>query len=382
MGMAWVALLALTWRMLSIDDERLSTWLVAGLVLGFGLLSKYTILLLAASLVLFLVSDHSLRRHLLAKRFWLAVVVAVMCCLPIIIWNAELGWPTVKYHLHDRQSGGGGANFSRWGQFWGSQAIALGPALFLLCLATWVVALKRWHERRWRFILLMTLPTFLLFCVQALFAEFKPHWPAPAYSLVFIGVGELAREGFGFCTERGKNLARGTIGALVLLIFIPLNVLFYVGSIWPIIPKVAHFVAPHAEWDIKFDPTNDLYGWDAVAARVVEIRGEFARNGQPPPFLSSSRYQLTSQLAFATGEVVWRVSPDKDQYMFWQSREKWQPLVGQNALYITDNRYTRDPRSDFIFKSCAEDPAVLVYRGDELAREFHIWRCREFIGLR
>ncbi len=380
MGLAWVALLLIVWRMLKSDDTRLSTWLGAGLVLGLGLISKYTIILLAISLVLFLLSEPSYRRHLFAKRFWLALALAAICCLPIIIWNSQLGWPTVKYHLHDRQTGGGGASLVRWGQFWGSQAITLGPALLLLCLGTWIVAVRRFRDLRWRFIFVMTFPTFALFCFQALYAEFKPHWPAPSYSLVFIGGARLMVEGFGLTNL--KNPARAVVAAFILVIFIPLNVLFYVGSLWPVIPKIARAVAPNLAFDIKFDPTNDLYGWDALAIHLNEIRAEMSKKGEPEPFLSSSRYQLTGQLAFATKETVWRVSPDNDQYKFWQTRADWLPLLGRNSLYVTDSRFERDPRNDFIFKSCTVDPPYLVYRGDELAHKFFIWRCQGFTGIR
>jgi hypothetical protein len=288
----------------------------------------------------------------------------------------------LKYHLHDRQTGGGGANFSRWGQFWVSQAIILSPALFLICLGVWGVSLKRWSDRRWRFLLILSLPTFAIFCAQALFAEFKPHWPAPAYILLFIGAGQWLVEGFGFASLRARTVARVTAATLILIIFVPLNLLFHIALLSPVLPKLAHFVAPRVEWDPKFDPTNDLYGWDKAFAEAQLIRAEMAARGEPKPFLSSSNYQLTAQLGFASLERVWRVSPGHDQYSFWQTADEWKPLVGQNSIFITDHRYERDPRNDGIFDSCEERSPVLFYRGSEIARRFHIWVCRGFLGPR
>lgn len=382
MGAAWMAMLVVLWRIYGEGDNRYSTWVLAGALLGIGLLSKYTIVLLAGSAVLLFFFDSERRRDLLSGKFLAAILVSVAFTLPIILWNIDLGWPTLKFHLHDRHTGGGGVNFSRWGQFWASQAIALGPALLLGCLATWIVALVRCKDRRWRFMLLLSAPTFLLFSIQALYAEFKPHWPAPAYILTFLGFAEWMREGFGIASQRARAWVRGFVVALILVIFIPINFLFYAGTVWPLLPKLARVVAPEAPWDPKFDPTNDLFGWDKAVARAQAIRAELVEKGEPEPFFSSSRYQLVAQIAFIAQEQVWRVSPGRDQYSFWQTAEEWRPLVGRSSIFITDHRYERDPRGDSVFESCEELEPEIVMRGDELARKFNIWLCRGFLGFK
>jgi Dolichyl-phosphate-mannose-protein mannosyltransferase len=375
MGLAWMTVTYLVWRILLEGDERWRMWLLAGVVLGLGLLSKYTIILLAASVVLLMLTEKQWRSQFLRGKFWSAVLIAIIFCLPIILWNTKYDWPTLKYHLHDRQTGGGGANFSRWGQFFVTQLIVLSPALLVLCLLTWYAALKRWEQARWRFLAVMTLPTFLLFCSQALFAEFKPHWSAPAYSVLFIGAAEFLRE-----LWIGYRRTAMLTTALIVLLFIPINLLFYVGSVVPVIPKIARAVAPAAPWEPKFDPTNDLYGWDKAYAEAQKIRAEFRSRGAQEPILSSSRYQLVAQLAFASQERVWRLAPGSDQYGFWQTPEDMQSLLGRDAIYITDQRFERDPNNDHLFKSCTLRPPLLVYRDDELARQFNIWVCQQYLG--
>ncbi len=377
MGMAWMAVAFLVWCILGENDDRWSLWVLAGAALGFGLISKYTIVLLAGSVVLLMLSEPQWRVYLLRPKFWLAVVVAALFCLPIVLWNVQYDWPTIKFHLHDRQTGGGGANFGRWGQFFASQLLVLGPALLVLCFGVVAVALRRWSEVKWRFLVLLSVPTFALFCLQALYAEFKPHWPAPSYMLLFIGGAELMRAGW----QRRPVFWR-SVAALILLIFVPLNFLFYCGAMTPIIPKIARVVAPNAPWEAKFDPTNDLYGWDQALIEAEKIRAAFRSRGELEPFLSSSRYQLVSQLAFVSQEQVLRISPGKDQYSFWQTPEFWRPLLGQNSIFITDQRFERDPRGDGVFERCEVQPPFLYYRGEELARQFNIWICYGFLGFK
>ena len=380
MAMLWAALLVVLWRIYGDGDRRFSTWTLAGAVLGVGMLSKYTIVLVAVSAIFLLLSDRDRRGEILSGRFVAAIVIAAALAMPIVIWNMQLGWPTLSFHLQERHTGGGGANFSRWGQYWASQAVALGPALLFGCIGVWILALRRWRERNWRFVLVLSAPTFILFTWQALFAEFKPHWPAPAYTLAFLGLGECLREGFGIISPRTRNFARSAFVVLVLLIFVPLNFLFYGGTIYPLIPKIARAVAPGAPWDPKFDPTNDLFGWPEAVDRARAIRAEFAARGEPEPFLSSSRYQLVSQIAFIAQERVWRLSPGRDQYSFWQKPEELAALKGRASIFITDHRFERDPRGDQIFESCEEQAPLVVNRNGEPARKFNIWICRGFLG--
>ena len=52
----------------------------------------------------------------------------------------------------------------------------------------------------------------------------------------------------------------------------PAFVLFHVAVLSPVLPKVAQLFVPAANWDPKFDPTNDLYGWDQLAVHLEKIR--------------------------------------------------------------------------------------------------------------
>jgi len=377
MGMAWMAVAVLLWHILGENDDRWSLWILAGAVLGFGLISKYTIVLLAGSVVLLMLTEPAGRKHLVGAKFWVAVAAAALFCLPIIFWNVQYDWPTLKFHLRDRQTGGGGANFHRWGQFFASQFLVLGPGLFVLCMSVIVIGVRRWSDLKWRFLMVLSVPTFALFGAQALFAEFKPHWPAPAYMLLFIGGAEMMRVGW-----QKRPILWRSVMALILLVFLPLNVLFYVGAVTPIIPKIARAVAPNAPWEAKFDPTNDLYGWDQAIAKAQKIRAEFRARGEAEPFLSSSRYQLVSQLAFASQERVLRISPGKDQYTFWQTPDSWHSLLGQNSIFITDQRFERDPRGDGVFEHCEALPPLIYFRSDELARQFNFWICYKFLGFK
>src|SRR5262249_1577447 len=59
-------------------------WVLAGLVLGMGILAKYTMLLFVPSVGLFLLTAPEFRRQLVWPGFWIMSLVGAACCLPVV----------------------------------------------------------------------------------------------------------------------------------------------------------------------------------------------------------------------------------------------------------------------------------------------------------
>src|SRR5262249_49568135 len=74
-------------------------WPALGLVIGLGILAKYTMVLWVLSLVLFLIATPPYRPLLRQRGVWIMGAVACLCCLPIVIWNAQHNWVTVRHVL-------------------------------------------------------------------------------------------------------------------------------------------------------------------------------------------------------------------------------------------------------------------------------------------
>jgi dolichol-phosphate mannosyltransferase len=356
-------------------------WIGLGLIVGLGLLSKYTMVLLAFGWLLWF----SWRRLIVLRRpqVWLALLIASLLCLPILLWNWSLGWPSFAFHLHDRQTGGGGASIDRWLQFWVSQLVAAGPVLLGIVLWMWSSWIGKSDrdpiDRRYQaFFALLSLPTFLLFASQSLFAEFKPHWPLPAYATMIPVLAPVVLR-LLFETSTAARFFVWSFGVGFVLI---LNLAFHAATAAPVIPRIyAIFGGSPETWQPQFDPTNDLYGWPEVVSRIEQIRQE-PRLKDRGVFLASYRYQLTSQLAFASQERVWRIFPTRDQYRIWQSRwaEASSP-VGQSAIFVVDQRFRREPNEKSQFDSCEPEERLETRRAGQLARIFSIWVCHGFRGL-
>lgn len=207
---AWAA-----WRALA--RESRAAWVVLGLALGVGFLFKYTILLLIPGLVIFAWAS---RHQLKLARHWpgfalLALSLTVTGTLPVLVWNAQHGWPTLHHLLgHLGVTGGDVAVTQGDGKGWhynpvwtlefiGTQLGIVGPTL----------ALAAWAYRRCRkpslntttddparrtgalFLWLCAAPVLVFYLGVTFVAEAEGNWAMAGYTTLLCLAGVGAVEG-------------------------------------------------------------------------------------------------------------------------------------------------------------------------------------------
>jgi dolichol-phosphate mannosyltransferase len=79
-----------------------SAWLRAGICLGVGLISKYSIALLIPTLAVFMIWDPKSRRWWGRYEPYLAGLVALAIFSPVIVWNAEHDWASFAFQTSRR----------------------------------------------------------------------------------------------------------------------------------------------------------------------------------------------------------------------------------------------------------------------------------------
>jgi hypothetical protein len=94
-SLCWVALFYTI--LVAIRRERPRLWLVAGVVAGVGLETKYTIAFLLGGLLVAFAATRDGRRRLLSPWPWLGLGVAVLLVIPNVVWEAQHGWPSVHF---------------------------------------------------------------------------------------------------------------------------------------------------------------------------------------------------------------------------------------------------------------------------------------------
>ena len=87
--------------------------IVAGLVVGLGLVTKLTIFFFVAILAISFLAIPSTRRYLRSKWIVVGALLSILFILPMIYWNSITGWPMIHFYLEFRGdvSGGGPLDF-------------------------------------------------------------------------------------------------------------------------------------------------------------------------------------------------------------------------------------------------------------------------------
>jgi 4-amino-4-deoxy-L-arabinose transferase-like glycosyltransferase len=310
-------------------------WVWAGLACGLALLSKYPAVLLGLA---FLLAAARARR--LPAGAWLTGALALLCFVPVVLWNARHEWVGFLFQLRHGLEGRGG--WLTFGQYLAGQLALGGPVLFPLVL---VYAVRGPREQ---FLLRMAaLVPLLFFGYAATRARGEANWPAAAYVAACVGVAGMRPAWRGAVTASGLAVALA-VGSHVL---------------FPIV---------RAERDRLLWRTH---GWSVLR--------ELATPGKLFPGLDARRvaaiyapnYQLASQVARYTGAVTDTGGTARfSQYDLWPA-----PAIapGQDVLWVGEGG--PPPPDELAARFTAvEGPVELP--GDFRERRLHtflVWRLRE-----
>lgn len=370
------------WQGVREDDKRWSlkkTWLSLGVVMGLGLNSKFIIALLALGFGIYLLITPNRRKDLLKPWPWVGFLVATILCSPIFAWNVMHDWPGFRYQFHDRHSG---AEFSlgRWFGFFGAQWLFYTPFLYVLLVLAFINSVLRRTEARWRFLFALSLPSIVMFYPQPLWAEYKPHWSGAACTLLLIGAGAIWSEGLKWGRRRIVKPKSKVYTYGILGFFIPLALLTYTPFAYPWIPKVFRAVNPQGQWKTVYDPSNEFSGWlelgRFVNRRQREIHAEYGTR----PFIAAHRYENTAQTTWGTKQKVYMLSSTISQYTATQTPEEMTALQGQDAIFVSTEKYEANPMEWAKWDGCSKEE-FKTFRKSEHARTFHVYYCKNFQGI-
>lgn len=126
----WWSLLAyIIIRIVKRGESKL--WLLAGVVVGIGLLTKLSIFFFVVGLLLSFLIFPSTRKYLRSKWIALGALISFALISPVVYWNAANNWPMVDFYLHFQGYSGGGAPVN----FLLNQLLSINPRNIPLLIA-------------------------------------------------------------------------------------------------------------------------------------------------------------------------------------------------------------------------------------------------------
>ena len=341
-------------------------WLWAGLAVGVGLLTKYTMLFVLPGLALYLWRAPEARAWLRRAAPYRGLALAVALFLPVVAWNARHGWVTARHVAS--QGRGPGLGWVHPLEFVGSQLLVLTPLVAgILGWALWYgirEGLGRGREP-YRFLTAFAAPVLAFYLLVSLQGKVQANWPAAAYpTLALIAAGALLERGprLGEAARRRERRLLAAAAGLALLA----SAVGHAPAVLGIPPRL--------------DPTARLQGWQELGAAVGAVWRQM-----PVPertFLVSDRYQITSELAFYVPErpPAYNVNLGRrlNQYDFWEGPES---RLGWDAIFVREGVGELDERLAGAFDRTEGPSVVEVRRGGRVVRAFALYRGYGFRGL-
>ena len=283
LSVCWAAVLYYLYRALVLNESQ--TWYVIGLWFGLGLLSKYTIVLLAPIILFYMLFVPGNINWFVRKEPYICILIIVLLFTPVIYWNATHAWVSFMFQSSRR--------FNATGYF--SLPSFLGILGFFL-MPLGLRGLKSLNDRKnthntkleprsKKFIQFFTIGPLLFFGLFSLTHAIKFNWIGPGLLALIPWLAILMQLDTQF-----KLLKGWLITAIILLSGYGITMLGISYSVPEIINK--EFLSKFIDWR---DLTYQLH---TVATKAAAI------SHQEPIFVPLDTYNLSSELTFYQADLV------------------------------------------------------------------------------
>jgi dolichol-phosphate mannosyltransferase len=320
---AWAASLYFLER--ALIAGRRPAWIWAGLSLGLGLLSKYTIALLGAGTFLFMAADPTARRWFRRWEPYAAVCIAAAVFAPVLVWNAQHDWASFAFQTSRRLAEAPRFSLHR---LVGAALVLLTPTGLLAAGLVLVggpprestASLETSALRSWRFMRIAVWVPLSVFAVFSLRHEVKLDWTGAPWvaALPLMAFGAEPR-GRGAVWRRLRSAWPATL--ICMLLFYGAGFYHLVLGI-PGLGYPSHTELVPVEWR---DFARQIDGiTDAVRARY----------GDDLLVVGMDRYAIASERAFYSRDRIKSVAETSSWHLFGGMGlmyERWFPAERQTG---------------------------------------------------
>lgn len=341
--------------------SSLMYWVLLGISIGLGLLTKYTMALFYPAAILFLLLLKEQRRVFLTKGPYIGFLISLIVFFPVIIWNAQHDWVTFKHTAGQvHMANGVQLSLKSFFEFLGSQLGVITPFLFIIMgVSLW----KLRNQPEGAFLFWFSIPIIAFFLLKSIQGKVQANWALPGYitGIIAFSVYSIKR----FYSE-GKSMKIFIVTAVLLSV---------------IATSVGHY-SSLLSLPGKMDPTNRLRGWKDLGAEVTKIYE--GMSAVRPTFIFSDGYQMSSELAFyVKGHPVTyciNLGRRMNQYDLWPG---FNNLLHYDAIFVRIGDAVLPDQIAHAFEK-VEKRVFTVYTKEKSRkiRDYSLFLCYDFKGIK
>lgn len=328
---AWAAALYFLERALIAGRSR--AWIWAGLAMGLGLLSKYTIGLLGVAAAVFMLADPVARRSLRRWQPYGAVLLCVVVFAPVIVWNAQHDWASFAFQTSRRLAERPRFSLHRLV----AAAMVLLTPTGLLAMAGTIfrgrpqsvpLNVDAAMNRPWRLLQLAVLVPLGVFALFSLRHEVKLDWTGAPWVAALPLIARGLAEGRASHARFWRALGRAWPPTLALLL------LFY---------SVGFYYLAMGIPGLGYSPRTELLpvAWRDFGSQIDQIAADLrARRTNDLLVVGMDRYAIASEVAFYSKDQARGVAGTSSGHLFdgmGLMYERWFPphdQAGRDLLLV------------------------------------------------
>jgi len=184
-------------------EHSLKNFILLGIFLGLGFLSKYAAIYFVICLFVLILFDKRFRKIFLDNLFGfcLTFLCVFVIIVPNIIWNFNNDWITLQHTSDNANFGNIEIDLIRGLEFLLIQVLMLGPFMVL----GGIFGFNKWNYIQ-KIFLIFSMPIILIVLVEAIIVRANANWAAPAlislFALLYIRINnsflEIANYIFNF----------------------------------------------------------------------------------------------------------------------------------------------------------------------------------------
>jgi hypothetical protein len=371
-----LSLYAITGSLLKPEIDRSARlfMLLFGLFTGLALLSKYTSAFLWVGVLLFILAYR--RDWLKTKELYLALLISLLCFIPVIVWNFQHQFISFTYQ-------GERVSASRHGlrpDFFLTELLGEllynNPVNFVLYFIA-LIGLFRLQSRpllrQIRIFLAIGLPLVLVFWLFSLFRSTLPHWTGPAFVTLLFPTAVYFREKL-----KGRMIPRSYMFGLVFL-----SCVLIIGML-----QVRNGLLLNRGLNIRSkieDVSLDLYGWHQLAGQFTSIAETDRATGKmsPDAVMLSWRWfpaaNLDYYVAHPLGIRLYALGEMERIHKYrWINKARGPVMPGSDAYFICSGRDMYNPAElmGLQCNSILPPDSIPVYRNGVRVMQFYLYRIK------